>query len=223
MKTMNNYCVGCHFAGTVDGYEPECNCCKKDAAIIASIENNEAAAYMLAHVDELLHDTNQYDTTHLNNKKARRMQRRIAAKKYARKAPKRLTIVNAKLDRLPANATSDDLDVVIKKCFNADKKAFYAYQTVISIELTELPKNFRFGRSLASLIYNISDRAESTDINILETAASNDGQLVGLHCERCERDDDGKKRNDDDVDVLHVKIGFRDKVSMLDFIRKTAA
>lgn len=219
----SNYCVGCRFAGTVGGYEPECNCCKKDAAIIASIESNEAAVDMLEYVDELLPDTKQCNTTRQNKRKARRMQRRIAAKKYARKVPERLTIVNAKLDRLPANASSDDLDVAIKKCFNADKKAIYGYQTVISIELAELPKNFKFGQGLEALILRISNLDASADINILETAMSNDGQLVGLHCERCERDDDGKKRNDDAVDVLHVKIGFRDKVSLLDFIRRTAA
>ena len=202
---MNNsiYCVGCLFAGTSDGYEPECNCClKKDAAIIASVENNKEA------VDKLLPDTKQCDTTDQDNRKNLRRQRRIAAKKYARKAPERLAIVNAKLDRLPESASSDDLNVAIKKCFNANKKAIHTYQTTISIEFAELPKNFSFGKNLWALICRISGWAESADIDTLKTAASNDGQLVGLH-----REDT----------TLQVKIGFLDKSSMLDFIRKTAA
>lgn len=203
----SNYCVGCFFAGTPDGYMPECNCCRKDNAIIGSVENNEAAVDMLDYVDELLPNTKQYDTRQ-NARKTRRMQRRIAAKKYAKKAPKSLAIVNAKLDRVPVSASSDDLAVAIKKCFNADKKAIYAYHTSIFIELEELPKNFRFGRSLASLIFKIFDWAESADINVLEAALSNDGQLVGLHREG---------------NVLCLTIGFRDKASRLDFIRKTAA
>lgn len=205
----SNYCVGCCFAGTVDGYEPECNCCcKKDAAIIASIENNEVAVNMFDHVDELLPDTKQCDTTHQDKKKARRMQRRIAAKKYARKAPERLAITNAKLDRLPVSASSDDFAVANKKCFNAEKKAICAYQTTIFIEFAELPKNFKFAKSLYSLIFRISSLAEPSDIEVLQTAISNDGQLVGLHREG---------------NVLQIKIGFRDKVSMSDFIHKTAS
>lgn len=222
----STYCVGCllkdgSITGHVDGQVPECKFCyEKDAAIIASIENNEAAVDMLNHVDELLPVMEETDATRQNGKERRRQQR-ILAKKYAKRAPKNLAIANSKYKQLPANASSDDFDVVNKKCFNAEKKAIYAYQTVISIEFEELPKNFRFGRSLTSLISHISDLADSYDIDILETAASNDGQLVGLHCERCERDDDGEKRNADDVDVLQVKIGFLDKASKLDFIRKT--
>lgn len=218
----SNYCVGCRFAGTVDGYEPECNCCKKkDTTIIASIENNEAAVNMFDHVDELLPDTKQCDTTHQDKRKARRMQRRIAAKKYARKAPERLAITNAKLNRLPVSASFDDLNVADKKCFNADKKAVHSYQTSIALVFPKIPEGSSFGGNISALSLTIYKWKDAKDVSpemktacddalsILKTVASDyDGQIVGLHREG---------------NVLQIKIGFRDKVSMLDFIRKTAS
>lgn len=233
MKIMNNYCVGCYFAGTVDGYQPECNCCKKDAAIIASIENNEVSVDMLDYVDELSSGTKQYDTTHQNNKKARRMQRRIAAKKYAKTVHKNFAIATSKLKRLSANASSDDFDAAFKKLFNTDKKDVHSYQTSIDLAFPEIPEKSSFGPNMDTLYIAISKWKDAKDVSrdmklacdnairILEAAFRYDGQLVGLHCERCERDDDSKKRHDDDVDVLHVKIGFSDKVSLLNFISKT--
>lgn len=230
----SNYCVGCFFAGTPDGYMPECNCCRKDNAIIGSVENNEAAVDMLEYVDELLPNTKQYDTRQ-DAKKARRMQRRIAAKKYAKKAPKSLAIVNAKLNRLPFSASCTDFEVATKKCHNADKTSVYSYQTSITLAFPEIPIGTSWGHGKGKLIYIISGwkynkkaSAEmkvacSDALRILETVFDYHGELVGLHCERCDRDDDGKKINAADVDVLQIKIGFSDKVSLAEFIRKTAA
>lgn len=228
MKKNLNSCTGCSFAGFVGGYEPECNCSKK-AAIMA--ENSEVTADM---VDDLLPDTEELYYTHQDAKNCR-IHRRIAAKKHNRKAPKSLTIVNAKCNRLPESASSDDIEVVTKKYSNAAKKAVYRYDTPISLEFPEIPEGTSFGHGIDALYTIIYKWKKNKDAScemklacdnahsILEAAFSNDGQLVGLHCERCERDDDGKKRNDDDVDVLQVKIGFHTEVSKSNFIRRTTA
>lgn len=176
---------------------------------------------MLEHIDELLPDENQSYTTLQNNKKARRMQRRIDTKKYAKKAPNSLAIVNAKLDRLQASATKPtDFTAANKKCFNASKKAVYSYQTSITLAFPKIPKETSFGRYMDTLCFTISGWKAAKDVSlemkiacknacdILKEAIAANGQLVGLH----------RKDN-----VLQVKIGFRDKTSKLDFIRKTAA
>ena len=220
---MMNYCVGCSLTGTPEEF-PECNRCIGKEALA-----EKTAVDYAEYVDELKHDTRQ------DAKKARRMQRRIAAKKHAKKAPKSLAIVNAKLNRLPSSVSSADLEFAIKKCYNADKTAVYSYHTSIALAFPEIPKGTSWGRGKGKLYYIVSEwknnkkaSAEmkvacSDAIRILDTVFDCHGELVGLHCERCDRDDDGKKRNVADVDVLQIKIGFSDKVSLSEFIRKTAA
>lgn len=217
----SNYCVGCLFNGTVDGNESECcNCHKKDAAIIASIEKNKAAVKMLDYVDNLLPDTKQYDTIRQDKKKARRMQRRIADKKYSKKAPKNLAITTAKLNRLSVGSSSDDFEVANKKCFNAAKKAVYSYHTSIALAFPEIPKGSSFGSNMDTLYLTISKWKNAKDVSpemetacddalrILKMANSDyDVNLVGLHREG---------------NILHLTIGFHDKISMLDFIHKKA-
>lgn len=216
MENLNYCCAGCAFAGAVDGYEPECNCAKKEA-ILASIANNdgvEACIEYVDYVDELLPSTP--DTVDQPNvrqmQKSRRMRRRIDAKNSARRTPESLAIATARFNRLPVDADSASFEVANKRCFNAAKKAVYAYKTSVSIRVLELPNKIKFGSSLDTLINVVSLWGSESDVSILRTALAYNGQLVGLH-----------RESKGDNSVLQVKIGFRDKASKLDFIRRTVA
>lgn len=212
MKKNLNSCTGCSFAGFVGGYEPECNCSKK-AAIMA--ENSEVTADM---VDDLLPGTEELYHTHQDAKNCR-MHRRIAAKKHNRKAPKALTIVKAKYNRLSESASSDDIEVATKKRSNATKKAVSRYEISISLGFPKIPKGTSFGCSINALASTISrwknnnasyemEIACNNASSILEVASRYNGQLVGLHRE---------------CDVLQIKIGFLNEVSKSNFILKTTA
>lgn len=218
MNTMQNVncCEGCFYAGVTNGYKPECNCARaakyKETEILVSMG-------LIDDIDDLLPDTKQHDT-YQDDKKTRRMQRRIAAKKHARKAPKTLAVVNAKYNRIPQTANLDAFDVAGKKIFNAEKNAAYIYRApIIKLEFPEIPKESSFGKSIDTLINRLSAWKNKDDsstemkiacenaIKYLNTVSSYDSQMVGLH-----REDN----------VLYLTVGFRDKISLLDFLQKTA-
>lgn len=221
MNNMQNVncCEGCFYNGVTDGYKPECCNCRKVAEYMKAKVDTDSMDDVLEHVDELLPDTEQHDT-YQDDKKTRRMQRRIAAKKYAKKAPKTLAVVNAKYNRIPLTAISDAFDLVGKKVFNAEKNAAYSHRApIIKLEFPEIPKESSFGQSINTLIHRLSiwknEDDSSTEMKIacenaikyLNTVSSYDSQVVGLH-----REDN----------VLYLTVGFRDKISLLDFLQKTA-
>lgn len=215
MNTMQNVncCEGCFYAGVTNGYKPECKC----ARAAKYKETEESVPTEL--IDELLPDTEQHDT-YQDDKKTRRMQRRIAAKKYAKKAPKTLAVVTAKYNRIPTTALLDSFDAAGKKVFHAEKNVAYSYRApIIRLEFPEIPKKSSFGQSIYTLINRLSvwknDDDSSTEMKIacenaikyLNTVSSYDSQMVGLH-----REDN----------VLYLTVGFREKISLLDFLQKTA-
>lgn len=218
MNTMQNVncCEGCFYAGVTNGYKPECNCAR---ATKYKETEKSVPTELIDDIDELLPDTNQHDT-YQDDKKTRRMQRRIAAKKYAKNAPKTLAVVNAKYNRIPSTALLDSFDAAGKKIFNAEKNAAHIYRApIIKLEFPEIPKETLFGNSIYSLLYRLSDWKTKDDsttemkiacetaIDYLNTASRYDAQVVGLHREG---------------NILHLTLGFREKISMLDFLQKTA-
>lgn len=222
MNTMQNVncCEGCFYAGVTNGYKPECNCAR--AARYKETEKS-VPTELIDNIDELLPDTNQHDTYQYDRKARqmpRRMQHRIAAKKHAKKAPKTLAVVNAKYNRIPTTATLDAFDAAGKKIFNAEKNAAYIYRApIIKLEFPKIPKESSFGKSIDTLINRLSTWKNKDDsstemkiacenaIKYLNTVSSYDSKVVGLHRE---------------ANVLYLTVGFREKISLLDFLQKTA-
>lgn len=208
-----NYCVGCYFNGTVDGYMPECtNCCAKIAALTETNKNEMCA-------DELFADDANADISQpVVAKNVRRNQRRIAAKKFNRKAPQTLAIVTAKSNRTQG---VDEKEIARSKFTNVSKNATFAYKTSVSLEFPEISvsqrrfpylKNHDLISQLKS--WKEADNASNemktacnTAINVLDKAEKCGGAIVGLH----------RSKN-----TLHLTIGFREKISLLDFRQKTA-
>lgn len=194
MMTVNT-CTHCLFyTGEIDSYTPECNC--------PLTKVNQTSDAEIQQIDFSLAQD------HLAQK-AKRMNRRRADKKHAKKAVKSLAITNAKLNRLPTSAAADDFVVANKKCYNTSKEAKYSYITNIQIPSSTL-LSMHLVCNIDYLIHHLwvgSEKEYMDALNRLETAKQYGGNVVGLHREE---------------NVLHLTIGFLSKTALSEFLWKTA-
>lgn len=216
-----NCCEGCFYAGVVNGYKPDCNC--MEAAETKARDNKSANTDM---VEDYWDKWNQYifdeesDFTDTKDR-SKAVRRRINKAKANKKAVRVLPIVNSKVAHVSTNDDDTEFEIRNKKYNNISKTAKRRYRMTITIPFPLIHKRY-YRVSLSELItlFNNWKDAAAFDgnntmvlacknaISTLETAKNCGGELSALHRER---------------NVLHAKVGFWDKTSMLDFKSKTSS
>lgn len=215
-----NCCNGCFYAGVVNGYKPDCNCMK--AAEAKARDNKSANTDMLNSWNEWDQYIFDKESDFVSTKdRSKAVRRRINRAKARKNAVKVLPIVKSKANKIPAKRSTGDLHFIAdKKCDTAKKVAKRRYQLNITISFPDIPEK-NYGGRLWHMINHFNSwqytatRKGNNDmelacknaISTLETAKSCGGELSSLHR---------------DGNVLHVRIGFRDKISMLNFKQRTS-
>ena len=212
--TMQNVfsCEGCFFTGKKDGYRPECNCKIKEEF---EHEANELPSSF--DCDSLYLE----EAPSLEKDRYTSFRRRVNRAKSVRKRTQVLPIVQAKSDRLPANASDEQISFLNHKLSNTYESAKFRHQIKLSLSFPEIPGN-RYGRHNVHLIStfrrwerNANFKGNSSlatacrnAVEVLELVSRYDGETIALHREET---------------ILHVTVGFRDKYSLSNFKEKLAS
>lgn len=211
-----SYCEGCFYAGVRDGYQPECNCKRKEA--IQEIMNEEAG--MQPVFEPFDTNTKRKDSlVSISSKdRATSIQRRRNKAKEIRRNINTLPIVNSKLDKLPADAFDEEFVVVSRKLDNVTRITKFRYHTTLILCFPEITEK-HYGKHIHHLI-SLFRRWQSTAyadknakmahacedaITTLAMVSSYDGEASSLHREG---------------NALHVTVGFKDKTSLSNFKRR---
>ncbi len=213
-----NCCEGCFYAGVVNGYKPNCNC--MEAAEIEVQAEKSTSTDMVAswdHWDQYI----SYGEPDFTDSKDRSIavRRRINRAKARKRAVEVLPIVKSKAKKIPAKRSTNDLSSIAdKKCDTAKRTAKHRYQLNISISFPDIPAK-NYGSRLWHMINffnawqknaefhgnNAMVLACKNAVTTLKTAINCGGELSSLHREG---------------NILHVRVGFLDKISMLNFKTK---
>ncbi len=212
MKEMN-LCNGCFYAGTENGFKPECNCkCREK----------------YEEVEKQQEGTRTKCSNAVKTDSQRRLERRINRKKSNKRASNAIVFANAKCKRLMDTANNSIAKRQEKRYKNTVKKAKRNKQVTVAISLPVSIARVK-GRciyKLETLFSNWKENPETAVVegtklppkmvkkmkaeckealNMLEVARSFNGEVVSLH----------KKENE-----IHMTMGFYTKKDLSNFKRK---
>lgn len=224
-----NCCEGCFYAGVIDGYKPKCNCRKIAEVKAAQAEkvantNSDDFWYQYDEYDLWSQYTEEYEVSDFvaTKDRSKSVRRRINRAKANKKAVGILPIVEAKVNKIPVKGSTDDAYFIAdKKCGTTKRAAKHRYQLNIAISFPDIPVK-KYGRRLWHMIdlfktwQHTATYTGNTEMVIacknaiatLDTAMECGGELSSLHREG---------------NVLHVRVGFLDKISMLNFKKNTSS
>lgn len=212
MKEMN-LCNGCFYAGTTDGFKPEC-VCKAQSEYVEARE--EAIEEQLFHQSKYIEVQEEDKEKNVFYKPKTSYQRHIERRRNRRKANTKAIEARVKVEgkykKLPANAKWEDILRIDKKCKKVEKKAKRNKQITITLFIPETIGKMKDGSggSIAKLkSWMKRTPAIATEcqeaIKTLELAKNCDGEIVAAF--RREQE-------------LHLTIGFYSKKALSNFKRK---
>ena len=220
MNMQNTICCeGCFYAGAINGYKPECKCRKIEEVTAAQAEkvtNSDDFWDQYAEDDEV----SDFVATKDRSKSVRR---RINRAMSNRRAVRLLPVLESNLAKVPGKPSAEATENISgKKCASVKRNAKRRYLMNITIPFPEFHGKKRYGRRLEHLTtlftswQHTATYVGNTEMKLacenaiatLDTAKACGGELSSLHREG---------------NVLHVRVGFLDKISMLNFKEKTSS
>ena len=213
-----NCCAGCFYAGIVNGYKPDCNCMK--AAEAKSRDNKSTNTGMVEDYWDVWNEYIFCEESDFSESKDRSktVRNRINKAKARKKAVALLPVVTSKANKAVG---FEENHIQNKRLNNVAKTAKRRYRMAISIPFPTVSKSNNYGNTHEDLCTSFitwqNNAKKEKDypmvlacknaIANLETAILYGGELSSLHCEGS---------------TLHLKVGFLDKNSMLNFKKKTS-
>lgn len=221
-----NCCEGCFYAGVIDGYKPECKCRKITEVTVAQAEkvaNTNSDDLWDQYAEE-----NEVSVFVATKDRSKSVRRRINKSKANKRAVRLLPVVESNLAKVPVKPSAASAgNIAGKKCISLKRNAKRRYQSEVLIPFPKIQGKNHYGSNFEHItnFFNVwKDAATSkcdkdkfdhemilaceNAIATLDTAKACGGELSSLHREG---------------NVLHVKVGFLDKISMLNFKMKTSS